>query len=78
MENPQYTKEQVPHVLNWQIAYAARELRHKKKVTLSCLKGDTNLILEQLCSFSNSSPVRTKTFSKPNSKEVLMEIFQTI
>ena len=77
MENHQYSKEQVPHVLNWQIAYAARELRHKKKVTLSCLKGDAGLILEQICSFSNSSPVRTKTFPKSNSTEILMEIFQT-
>lgn len=72
-----HNQQQVPHVLNWQIAYTARELRHKKKVTLSCLKGEAGLILEQICSFSNSSPIRTNTFPKPNSKEVLMEIFQT-
>lgn len=72
------TKEHTPHILNWQIAYAARELRHNKTVTLSCLKGETGLILEQLSSYSNTSPIKMKTVNKPNSKEVLLEIMETV
>ncbi|MBI3591332.1 MAG: hypothetical protein HY094_08170 [Candidatus Melainabacteria bacterium] len=77
MDNQSYGKEQ-PHLLNWQIAYAARELRHNKTVTLSCLKSEAGLVLEQLSSFSNASPIKTKTVNKPNSKEVYLEIIETI
>ena len=76
MNNQQYTKE-APHLLNWQIAYAARELRHNKTVTLSCLKSEAGLVFEQLSSFSNTSP-RMKTINKPNSKEVFLEIVETV
>ena len=65
-----------PHLLNWQIAYVARELRHNKTVTLSCLKNETDIVLKQLSSFSNSSPIKMKTVKKPNSQEVLVEVFQ--
>lgn len=74
MKNPQYAKEQVPHILKWQLAYAARELRHKKSVTVSCLSVETKEVLEQLSSFSNSYPIMTKAVPKPNSKEVFLEI----
>lgn len=76
--NQETTRDRVPHILNWQIAYAARELRHNKTVTISCLKGETNLVLEQLNSFSSLNPIRAKTTEKPNSKEVYLEVFETI
>lgn len=68
------TRQRVPHIVNWRMAYAARELRHNKTVTISCLMGEADNILEQLNSFSNSGPIIMKTFAKPNSKEVLLEI----
>lgn len=68
--------KQDSHLLNWQIAYAARELRHNKTVTLSCLKSETDLVFNQLSNFSNSSPIKMITASKPNSKEVLLEVFE--
>ncbi len=77
MNNNQNTKGQAPHLLNWQLAYAARELRHNKSVTLSCLTTETGLVFEQLSSFSTLSPIQMKTVKKPNSQEVLMEVFQT-
>lgn len=72
----QNSKEYVPHLLNWQIAYTARELRHNKTVTISCLKSEAGLVLEQLSSFSNLSSIKSKTTYKPNSKEVYLEIFE--
>ena len=78
MKNRQQAKEQVPHLIKWQIAYAARELRHKKSVTVSCLSTETDLVLEQLSSFSNSYPRMTKSVPKPNSKEVFLEIIDKI
>ena len=67
-------KEQAPHLIKWQIAYAARELRHKKSVTVSCLTHEATSVIEQLSSFSNSYPVMKKTLNKPGSKEVFIEI----
>ncbi len=67
-------KELVPHVINWQVAYAARELRHNKSVTLSCLTTEKDSFLEQINSFTHSSPISLKSVSKPNSKEVFLEI----
>lgn len=78
MSNQHLKKEPVPHIINWQIAYAARELRHNKTVTLSCLTTEKDTVLQQLGSFSNSSPITTKSMSKPNSKEVFLEIIETI
>ena len=78
MNNQNNTKQQVPGVLNWQIAYAARELRHNKTVTLSCLQSEAGLVFEQINSFSNKSSITAKTVCKPNSKEVFLEIAETI
>ena len=66
-----------PQLLSWEIAYAARELRHNKTLTLSCLKDNTQELLKQLGSFSHSSPIMTKTSNKPNSNEVLLQIIET-
>lgn len=74
MSNQNNKKESIPHVVKWQIAYAARELRHKKSVTLNCLEDECGLVLEELKSFSNSYPITMKTTSKPNSNEVFLEI----
>ena len=71
------TQQHQPHVTNWQIAYAARELRHKKSVTLSCLSTECDHVFEQLSSFSNSNPIMMKTTDKPNSKEVFLEIVES-
>lgn len=60
--------------ITWQIAYAARELRHKQKITITCLKSETTSIIEQLSSFCNSKPVMTNSILKPNSNEVFLEI----
>ena len=68
-------KEAVPHITNWQIAYAARELRQKGGVTLSCLKAEAGMVIDQLSSFSNSRPIMTKATIKLNSDEVYIEIF---
>lgn len=68
------SKEPVPHLINWQMAYVARELRHNKTVTLSCLKTEADDLLKQLGSFSNTGPIKTKVVNKPNSKEILLEI----
>ena len=78
MSNQQFKKEPVPHIINWQIAYAARELRHNKTVTLSCLQSEAGLVFEQINSFSNKSSITAKTVCKPNSKEVFLEIAETI
>lgn len=79
MSNQSLTKEQVPHIVDWQIAYAARELRQKKIITLTCLKSETNQVLEQLSSFSNSHPLMTKATTKPySSKEVYLEIVDLV
>ena len=74
----QNNKKESTHIVKWQIAYAARELRQKKSVTLNCLEGECGLVLEQLKSFSNSYPVTMKTISKPNSREVFLEIADTV
>ena len=61
--------------ITWQIAYVARELRHKHKITITCLKSETTSILEQLSSFCNSKPIMTNSTVKPNSNnEVFLEI----
>ena len=67
-------KQQQPGILNWQIAYAARDLRHNKSITLSCLKSEASTVLEQISSFSNTSQITATTISKPNSNEVFLEI----
>ena len=58
----------------WRVAYLARELRHKKEVTLSCLKSEKDILIQQLTSFSNSGPLDTKSANKPNSREIYLEI----
>lgn len=79
MRNQAFTLTKEPvQIVSWQIAYAARELRQKKTVTLSCLKNEASLVLEQLSSFSNSNPQMTKATNKPNSKEVYLEIIDLI
>ena len=60
--------------VSWEMAYIARELRHKKKVTLSCLESETPIVLKQLNFFSSSGSITAKTFNIPSSKEVFMEI----
>lgn len=77
MNNQYLTKEKNPNITSWQIAYVARELRQKKQVTVSCLKNEMDIVLEQLSSFSNSNPKMTKSTTKPNSKEVYLEIIDT-
>lgn len=77
MNNKQY-KQNTPHIMTWQVAYAARELRHNKTVTLSCLKSETGNLLEQLSLFSNSNPRSLKSVQKPNSREVLLEIIESV
>lgn len=67
-------KEHVPHVINWQVAYAARELRHKQRITISCLASEAGSFLEQLSSFCNSRPIMTNSVIKPNSNELFLEI----
>ena len=74
----QQPKEPIKPLGIWQIAYAARELRQKKVVTLNCLKSEAQTVLEQLSSFSNSSPVMAKSSNKPNSKEIFLEIIDVI
>lgn len=71
-------KGYMPHVVNWQIAYAARELRHNKSVTLSCLDCEKDFVYEQLNSFSNSSPIVMKTVNKANPGEVFVEFIEAI
>lgn len=66
------------HYTPWRIAYLARQLRHKKSITLTCLKTEACKVLEQLSTFSNCSPVMLKSIVKPNSKEVLLEIADRI
>ena len=66
------------NIVDWQMAYAARELRQKKKVTLSCLESERSLVLEKLSSFSNSSPIMASTVNKPNSREVFLEIVDVV
>lgn len=66
-------KEKRP-IAPWRVAYLARELRHKKEVTLSCLKSEKDFLIHELCSFSNSSPLDTKMVNKPNSREIYLEI----
>ena len=78
MNNPQYLREQAPHILNWQIAYAARELRHNKTVTISCLKSEAGMVIEQLSQFSSPNPISMKTVNKPHSREVYLEIAEAI
>jgi len=78
MSSQKYSKQDMPHLVNWQMAYAARELRHNKTVTISCLSGEEGTILEQLNSFSNSGPIIMKSFKKPKSKEVLLEIADVV
>lgn len=60
---------------SWQLAYAARELRHKKTVTLSCLKSEKAMVLEQLGCFSHKGPFTSHIVEKPNSREIYLEIF---
>ena len=72
-------KEQlIPHVKNWRIAYAARELRQNNVVTLSCLRQEKDIILEELSLFSNSCLKVKKTITKPDSKEIFLEIVEAV
>lgn len=71
-QNPK--KSPYPHILNWQIAYAARDLRLKKATTLSCLKTEQAILLKQLSSFSNSNPVMARSTASANSEEIVLEI----
>ena len=73
----QNLKQDLPHVTKWQIAYAARQLRQRKSVTLSCLSNEKDLLLAELSSFSNSKPIMTNSINKPNSSEVFVEIIDT-
>lgn len=68
------SKQLVPHLTNWQIAYVARQLRKEKRVTLTCLENEAGILMEQLNSFSNTNPLMSKTINKPNSKEIFLEI----
>ncbi len=45
----------------WQIAYVARQLRKEKRVTLTCHVGETDYLMEQLNTFSSSSPFISKS-----------------
>ena len=74
MENQYSNKEYIPHLVNWQLAYAARELRHNKSVTLNCSSSETDHIIKQISSFSNYGRIKTKAYKKPDSGEVLLEI----
>ena len=74
----QYQKDQIYQDVSWEMAYVARELRHKKKVTLSCLEAEKPAVLEQLSSFSNSNPITMNTVAIPNSKEIYLEIFDIV
>ena len=67
-----------PHLLNWEIAYTARELRHNKTVTVSCLHSEVDTMLEQLNSFSRASQIKAKTVNKVNPKEVYLEITEML
>lgn len=78
MTNQSNKKDQMPHITNWQIAYAARELRHNKSVTLSCLSAEKDIVFEQLSSFSNSKPIMMKSVNKPNSSEVFLQIAESV
>lgn len=70
--------DKTKYIATWQTAYLARELRKRKKVTLSCLKTEAGSLLEQLGSFSNSSPVLSQSTLKPNSNEMFVEIVDVI
>lgn len=59
---------------NWQAAYLARELRHKKSVAFSCLDTEADMFLEQLSFFSNSKPIMKTKEYKADSNEVFLEI----
>ena len=64
------------NVNDWEIAYIAKELRQKKRATLSCSDAERSTVLEKLSLFSNSSPILKNTFSMPHSNEVFMEIVE--
>ena len=76
MENHPKNEQLIPHVKNWRIAYAARELRHNNSVTLSCLSQEKEMVLQELSLFSNSSPQVRNTIIKPDSKEIFLEIIE--
>lgn len=71
-------KDNSHNLLNWQVAYIARDLRHNKKITLSCLKGEAESIIEQLNYFSSANPIITKTISKPDSREIYLEVSEKL
>ena len=73
-DNIQTSKELMPHLTNWQVAYVARQLRKEKRVTLTCLENEAGMLLDQLNSFSNTNPLMSKTVNKPNSNEIFLEI----
>lgn len=62
------------YIKKWQIAYAAKKLRKEKRITLTCLKGQTSQIIDMLSSFSYSNPILKETIYSPNSQEVCLEI----
>lgn len=68
------SKELMPKLSNWEIAYVARQLRKEKRVTLTCLETEAGFLMEKLNSFSNTNPLTSKTVSKPNSNEIFLEI----
>lgn len=68
------SKELMPKLSNWEIAYVARKLRKEKRVTLTCLENEAGLVMEQLNSFSNTTPLMSKSVNKPNSNEIFLEI----
>ena len=59
---------------NWQIAYLARELRHKKNIAFSCASHEADFIISQLSSFSNSAPIMKNKTNKPDSNLVYLEV----
>ncbi len=68
------SKELMPHLTNWQVAYVARQLRKEKRVTVTCLMNEADSLIEQLNSFSSPNPFLSRTTNKPNSNEVYLEI----
>lgn len=71
-------KELIPHVVKWQVAYAARELRQKKTITLSCFTTEASALIEELKTYSNCSPIMKKSIFEPNSNKVFVEIVDVV
>ena len=59
---------------NWQIAYLARELRHKKNIAFSCASEEAEFIINQLSFFCNSAPIMKNKTKKPGSNLVYLEV----